>query len=252
MRDFACPKQHKRGSPGGCGPPVHWNPLNKGRLAGWACIMPSPFEFASIYVYSPAWWVGLQVGNAVTEGREVVIGLGSMQVINAALFAFSGRMLDGTDPPAGELPPAPGSCFTTCHVLSLACLRLSACAQMTRKACKAGFLHKLHPCKKNFGLPWQGAMGRQNVVAVGAGVNLGRTVCCAGRDTQVYAGVPYYSGYPYAAALLGNGLNFTSQQSPGGPANESVVEVICSPNNPDASMLPRTLPGARPLPSPLP
>ncbi len=45
---------------------------------------------------------GLQVGNAVTEGREVVIGLGSMQVINAALFAFSGRMLDGSDPPAGK------------------------------------------------------------------------------------------------------------------------------------------------------
>ena len=39
----------------------------------------------------------------MTEGREVVIGLGSMQVINAALFAFSGRKLDGTDPQAGKL-----------------------------------------------------------------------------------------------------------------------------------------------------
>ena len=68
----------------------------------------------------------------------------------------------------------------------------------------------------------------------------------AERTTQVYAGVPYYSGYPYAAALLGNGLNFTSQPPPAGAANESVVEVTCAPNNPDASMLPRTLPGTRP------
>jgi hypothetical protein len=33
----------------------------------------------------------MQVGNAVTDGREIVVGLGSMQIINAALFAFSNR-----------------------------------------------------------------------------------------------------------------------------------------------------------------
>lgn len=31
----------------------------------------------------------LQVGNAVTDGRQIVIGMGSSMLINAALYAFS-------------------------------------------------------------------------------------------------------------------------------------------------------------------
>ena len=59
----------------------------------------------------------------------------------------------------------------------------------------------------------------------------------------MYAGVPYYSGYPYAVALLGNGLNWTTEAPPAG-STDAVVEVVCAPNNPDAAMVPRTMPGA--------
>ena len=47
-----------------------------------------------------------QVGNAVTEGREIVVGLGSMQIINAALFAFSNRTGGAGRGEAGR-PPCP-------------------------------------------------------------------------------------------------------------------------------------------------
>ena len=32
---------------------------------------------------------GLQVGNAVTDGRQIVVGMGSSQVLDAAFFAFA-------------------------------------------------------------------------------------------------------------------------------------------------------------------
>ena len=41
-----------------------------------------------------------QVGNAVTDGRQIVVGMGSSMLINAALFAFSNasRTPGGTPP----------------------------------------------------------------------------------------------------------------------------------------------------------
>lgn len=35
-------------------------------------------------------WCKLQMGNAVTEGRQIVIGLGSSKILSAALYALSG------------------------------------------------------------------------------------------------------------------------------------------------------------------
>ena len=42
-------------------------------------------------------WCQLQVGNAVTEGRHIVIGMSSSQLLGAAIYAFSNisRATDG-------------------------------------------------------------------------------------------------------------------------------------------------------------
>ena len=42
----------------------------------------------------------VQVGNAVTDGRHIVVGMGSSMLINAALYAFSNasRTPGGTPP----------------------------------------------------------------------------------------------------------------------------------------------------------
>lgn len=45
----------------------------------------------------------IQVGNAVTDGRQVVVGMGSSMLINAALYAFS----NASRTPGGTTPPAP-------------------------------------------------------------------------------------------------------------------------------------------------
>ena len=42
----------------------------------------------------------LQVGNAVTDGRHIVIGMGSSMLITAAMYAFS----NVSRTPGGEIP----------------------------------------------------------------------------------------------------------------------------------------------------
>ena len=58
---------------------------------------------------SVKWLLRMQVGNAVTDGRQIVIGMGSSQVLDAAFFAF-GNASRGPDgghcifPPPRTLP----------------------------------------------------------------------------------------------------------------------------------------------------
>ena len=62
-----------------------------------------------------------QVGNAVTDGRQIVVGMGSSMLINAALYAFSNasRTPGGTPPlhPAYHMHPglASQTVYSICH-----------------------------------------------------------------------------------------------------------------------------------------
>ena len=64
------------------------------------------------------------VGNAVTEGRYIVIGTGCMQLINAAVYSLSPRNHDAIQHPAQVVVAAPyyGVCpghFELSQVISI-------------------------------------------------------------------------------------------------------------------------------------
>ena len=64
------------------------------------------------------------VGNTVTEGRYIVIGTGSMQLINAAVYSLSPRNLDAIQHPAQVVAAVPyyGVClghFELSQVISI-------------------------------------------------------------------------------------------------------------------------------------
>lgn len=64
---------------------------------------------------------------------------------------------------------------------------------------------------------------------------------------QVYAQPPYYSAYPQVATSLGSHMyawsNMTVDSLTAAASTLDVVEISCAPNNPDASMQRKTIPG---------
>lgn len=47
------------------------------------------------YIMRKSYLWSIQVGNAVTEGREIVVGTGSVTLITAAMYGFAGGNWEG-------------------------------------------------------------------------------------------------------------------------------------------------------------
>lgn len=64
---------------------------------------------------------------------------------------------------------------------------------------------------------------------------------------QVYAQAPYYGTYLEAATSLGSHMyawsNLTIDDLTAAALTTDVVEILCAPNNPDARMQRKTIPG---------
>ncbi len=62
--------------------------------------------------------------------------------------------------------------------------------------------------------------------------------------TQVYAPVPYYSGYEWPAEYYDSRLfEWTAGAAPEASADDPVIEIITAPNNPDGAMRNKTIEG---------